>query len=77
MATKTVATPAVMPTDRAAQDLLVFGVGLALTGGSLALLRDAVAGAPRAMELSVLVLANLAATVLRFVLLRLWMAHRR
>jgi hypothetical protein len=29
------------------------------------------------MELSVLVLANLAATVLRFVLLRLWMAHRR
>jgi putative flippase GtrA len=54
------------------QGLLVFGVGLALTTGSLALLH-LVAGTPgRPAELAALVVANLAATVLRFLLLREW-----
>jgi putative flippase GtrA len=59
-----------------AQGLLVFGIGLALTSGSLALLHAAAPGASRMIELAVLVVANLAATLLRFVLLRLWMVHR-
>ncbi|MFF4879903.1 glycosyltransferase [Micromonospora sp. NPDC000668] len=59
------------------QGLLAFALGLALTSGSLAVLH-AVDGAPtRLVELAVLVAANLAATVLRFVLLRLGMHHRR
>ncbi|WP_433528695.1 glycosyltransferase [Micromonospora sp. CA-263727] len=58
------------------QGLLAFGLGLALTSGSLAVLH-AVTTPGRAMELVVLVAANLAATVLRFVLLRLGMHHRR
>jgi putative flippase GtrA len=59
------------------QGLLVFALGLGLTSGSLAALRLVTASPPRAAELCVLVLANLAATVLRFVLLRLWLFHRR
>lgn len=59
------------------QGLVVFGLGLALTSGSLALLPAVVAAPTRAMELAVLVVANLAATVLRFVLLRYSMHHRR
>jgi putative flippase GtrA/glycosyltransferase involved in cell wall biosynthesis len=51
-----------------AQGLLVFALGLALTSGSLALLDHP----SRMVELTVLVAANLAATVLRFVLLRAW-----
>ncbi|NWF31207.1 bifunctional glycosyltransferase family 2/GtrA family protein [Streptomyces sp. PKU-EA00015] len=55
-----------------AQGLVVFGIGLALTSGSLAAL-DAAAGSPsRAMEPAVLIAANLAATVLRFLLFRAW-----
>ncbi|MEU6392553.1 bifunctional glycosyltransferase family 2/GtrA family protein [Streptomyces sp. NPDC046939] len=55
-----------------AQGLVVFGIGLALTSGSLAAL-DAASGAPaHSTELAVLVAANLAATVLRFLLLRAW-----
>ena len=54
------------------QGLIVFALGLGLTSGSLALL-TALPGTPgRFAELSVLVLANLAATVLRFVLMRHW-----
>jgi len=60
-----------------AQGLLIFGIGLALTSGSLALLHAGAPGAARTVELIVLVLANLTATLLRFVLLRLWMVHRR
>ncbi|WP_254693489.1 glycosyltransferase [Streptomyces qinglanensis] len=60
-----------------AQGLLVFGVGLALTSGSLAALHTAAAGAPRSAELAVLVCANLAATVLRFLLFRAWVFGRR
>ncbi|MET8308784.1 bifunctional glycosyltransferase family 2/GtrA family protein [Micromonospora sp. NPDC005173] len=59
------------------QGLLAFALGLVLTSGSLAVLH-AVDGAPtRLVELAVLVAANLAATVLRFVLLRLGMHHRQ
>lgn len=59
------------------QGLVVFGLGLALTSGSLALLHVVVAAPTRTVELAVLVVANLAATVLRFVLLRYSMHHRR
>ncbi|WP_405747826.1 glycosyltransferase [Streptomyces sp. NBC_01525] len=55
-----------------AQGLAVFAIGLALTSGSLAAL-DAAAGHPtHATELAVLIAANLAATVLRFLLFRAW-----
>jgi putative flippase GtrA len=54
------------------QGLLVFAVGLGLTSGSLAVLQLLTGNPPRALELVVLVLANLLATVVRFVLLRGW-----
>ncbi|MEU7156475.1 glycosyltransferase [Streptomyces chrestomyceticus] len=55
-----------------AQGLVVFGIGLALTSGSLAAL-DAAAGDPaHGTEMAVLVAANLAATLLRFLLFRAW-----
>ncbi|GHJ16338.1 glycosyltransferase [Micromonospora sp. AKA38] len=57
------------------QGLLAFALGLALTSGSLAVLH-AVTVPPRAVELAVLVAANLAATALRFLLLRLALHHR-
>ncbi|MET8277767.1 glycosyltransferase [Micromonospora sp. NPDC005174] len=60
-----------------AQGLLAFALGLALTSGALAVLHAVVAVPARPVELAVLVAANLAATVLRFVLLRLGMHHRR
>ncbi|UYQ63142.1 bifunctional glycosyltransferase family 2/GtrA family protein [Streptomyces peucetius] len=60
-----------------AQGLVVFGIGLALTSGSLAAL-DAAAGSPsHGTELAVLVAANLAATVLRFLLFRAWVFPER
>ncbi|MGH3544188.1 MAG: GtrA family protein, partial [Mycobacterium sp.] len=58
------------------EGLVVFAVGLALTSGSLAALHW-VTDPPRLVELVVLILANLAATVLRFVLLRGWVFHPR
>jgi putative flippase GtrA len=54
------------------QGLLVFAVGWALTAGALGILAGAAPTAPRAAELTVLVVANLAATLVRFVLLRRW-----
>jgi hypothetical protein len=48
--------------------LIAFGIGLVLTSGSLALLHSP----GRAVEVSVLVAANLVATVIRFVLYRTW-----
>lgn len=54
------------------QGLVVFALGLALTSGSLALLGAVAPTAGRVVELAVLVTANLAATVLRFLLLRGW-----
>jgi putative flippase GtrA len=54
------------------QGLIAFGAGLALSSGALAVLH-AVSGSPgRTVELAVLVVANLVATMLRFVLYRLW-----
>jgi putative flippase GtrA len=53
------------------EGLIVFGLGLALTSGSLALVHTG-----RVAELAVLVLANLAATVLRFLLFRSWVFRK-
>ncbi|MEU9162988.1 bifunctional glycosyltransferase family 2/GtrA family protein [Streptomyces sp. NPDC048424] len=55
-----------------AQGLVVFGIGLALTSGSLAALGAATADPAHGTELAVLITANLAATVLRFLLFRAW-----
>jgi putative flippase GtrA len=59
------------------QGLVVFALGLALTSGSLAALSAFVDHPARPLELTVLVAANLAATVLRFVLLREWVFAAR
>ncbi|MFC3743323.1 bifunctional glycosyltransferase family 2/GtrA family protein [Paractinoplanes deccanensis] len=60
-----------------AQGLIVFGIGLLLTSGSLALL-DAVAQSPsKPVELFVLVMANLLATAVRFLMLRIWVFRAR
>lgn len=61
------------------QGLAVFGIAWALTSGSLAVLHALAPGASARTELIVLTLANLVATLLRFVLLRLWVfrAERR
>jgi putative flippase GtrA len=58
------------------EGLLVFLLGLGLTSGSLAVL-NGLTTPGRALELVVLVAANLAATVLRFLLLRGWVFHPR
>ena len=54
------------------EGLGVFALGLALTSGALAALHAATAAPPRAVEVAVLVVANAAATLARFVLLRGW-----
>jgi putative flippase GtrA len=56
--------------------LVTFGAGLALTSGALATLAAVAPHAGRVAELAVLVLANAAATLLRFVALRLAFVHR-
>lgn len=58
------------------QGLVVFGLGLALTSGALAGLHALNPEPHRGLELGVLVAANLAATLLRFVLLRRWVFRR-
>ncbi|MFI2784053.1 glycosyltransferase [Streptomyces sp. ALB3] len=55
-----------------AQGLVVLAIGLALTSGSLAALGAASGSASHGTELAVLIAANLAATVLRFLLFRAW-----
>mgnify|MGYP006976393464 CR=1 FL=1 len=60
----------------ALQIVLAFAIGLALTSGSLAALH-AIAEPGRAVELIVLIGANLLATIVRFVLLRGWVFHPR
>ncbi|MET9350620.1 bifunctional glycosyltransferase family 2/GtrA family protein [Streptomyces termitum] len=60
-----------------AQGLVVFAIGLALTSGSLAALGAASGDPAHSTELAVLVVANLAATVLRFLLFRLWVFPER
>ncbi|GAB3864526.1 hypothetical protein GCM10027610_113020 [Dactylosporangium cerinum] len=59
-----------------AQGLLLFALGLALTSGSLALLASAAPVHPHLVEVLVLVIANLTATVLRFVLMRVWVFRK-
>ena len=54
-----------------AQGLVVFAIGLGLTSGSLAMLH-ALSEPPTLVELGVLVLANLVATGVRFLLMRIW-----
>ncbi|MFH8489923.1 glycosyltransferase [Streptomyces longisporoflavus] len=60
-----------------AQGLVVFAIGLVLTSGSLAALDAASGNASHGTELAVLIAANLAATVLRFLLLRAWVFPER
>ena len=55
----------------------IFLLGLAITSGSLAILNGSAPHAGRLLELSVLVAANLAATVVRFLLLRSWVFRPR
>ena len=55
-----------------AQGLVVFAIGLALTSGSLAALGSRPGRPSHGTELAVLIAANLAATVLRFLLFRAW-----
>jgi putative flippase GtrA len=59
------------------QGLIVFGIGLGLTTGALALLGVVVANPGTALELAVIVVANLVATVIRFVLFRSWVFRGR
>ncbi len=59
------------------QGLAVFALALALTASSLALLHAVVAHPSRELELAVLIVANLVATILRFVLLRSWVFRSR
>jgi putative flippase GtrA/glycosyltransferase involved in cell wall biosynthesis len=66
--------------DRArhqAQGLLAFGAGLALTSAALAALHAVAAHPARAVEVTVLILASLLATVIRFVLYRHWVFRQR
>lgn len=59
------------------EGLIVFAIALGITSGALAALHSVVAGPGRWLEATVLVLANLLATVVRFVLLRGWVFHPR
>jgi putative flippase GtrA len=60
-----------------AQGLLAFGAGLALTSAALAALHAAAPRPARAAEVTVLIAANLAATVLRFLIYRHWVFRGR
>jgi glycosyltransferase involved in cell wall biosynthesis len=60
-----------------AQGLVVFGLALGVTSLSLVALHALSSAPSRAVELSVLVAANLLATVLRFVLFRSWVFRAR
>jgi putative flippase GtrA len=60
------------------QGLIVFGIAWLITSGSLVLLHVEAPGASAHLQLLVLTVANLVATLVRFVLFRLWVfrAHR-
>jgi putative flippase GtrA len=58
------------------QGLVVFAVGLALTAGSLALLHTTAPDPQRWAEVTVLVAANVTATLVRFLLFRSWVFPR-
>jgi hypothetical protein len=59
------------------EGLIVFGIALAITSGTLAGLHAVVHQPHHLLELAVLVAANLIATAVRFVLLRGWVFHPR
>lgn len=59
------------------QGLIVVGIGLLLTTGALAALGALAPGVSTAVEVAVIVAANLVATVVRFVLFRSWVFRRR
>lgn len=59
------------------EGLIVFGIALAITSGSLAGLHHLVDRSEPLLETAVLVIANLVATAARFVLLRGWVFHPR
>ena len=59
------------------EGLIVFGIALAITSGSLAVLHVVVPTPGRYVDAVVLVMANLLATAVRFVLLRGWVFHPR
>ena len=59
------------------QGLVVFALGLAVTSGSLLLLRHYDPSASHAVELAVLIGASVIATLLRFVLFRAWIFPQR
>jgi putative flippase GtrA len=54
------------------QGLVVFVITLGITSGSLDALHGLVSAPSRSVEVAMLVVANLAATLIRFVLLRTW-----
>ena len=59
------------------QGLVVFALGLAVTSGSLFLLRRYDPSASHGVELTVLIAASVVATLLRFVLFRAWIFPQR
>jgi putative flippase GtrA len=59
------------------QGLIVFGIAWAITAGSLALLHASRPDASSFLSLAVLTAANLVATLVRFLLLRLWVFRRQ
>jgi putative flippase GtrA len=59
------------------QGAALLAVALAITSGAVAALHAASPDAPRTIELTVLVLANLCATAGRFIALRSWVFARR
>jgi putative flippase GtrA len=58
------------------QGLIVFGLALGLTSGTLAVAHSLHSAPPAAVELILLVAANAAATLLRFLLLRRWVFRK-
>ncbi len=59
------------------QGLVVFALGLAVTSGSLFLLRRYDPSASHAVELAVLIAASVIATLLRFAMFRAWIFPQR
>jgi putative flippase GtrA len=57
--------------------LIAFGLGLALTSGSLWTLQHLVSSPTRGLEVTILVIANAVATIVRFLSLRQLMSRRR
>jgi len=60
-----------------ARGLIAFGTGLLLTSAALAALHMISTRPPRAAEVTVLLVANLAATVVRFALYRRWVFRHK